>query len=272
MSPLERRYRWLLRCYPAHYRAQRAEEMLATLLETASPGQRQPGVRESAGLIAGGIRARAARNASLPLPANLRLAAMLAGAVYLSLFLGDRAGFLIEQIRAGDVLAGMWLQAGICAAVVGATSLIWFVRRRVAVPVLLAVSAIGFGVVLHALGLLLAAVLLALLAALRAERPPASWLWWVWTPMAFFLPPPVSTGAARILVLAVFLSAPVVWVLTDARPAFALAIVISYLAVSGLVRPYGTTPGGWVAVLLAISLVAALPFLLRTRRRRRAAL
>jgi hypothetical protein len=77
VSPLERWYRRLLRAYPADYRAGRADEMLGTLLETAVRGQRRPGARESAALIGGGIRARAARNAGLPELASLRLAAML---------------------------------------------------------------------------------------------------------------------------------------------------------------------------------------------------
>lgn len=49
----------LLRCYPADYRRERADEMLATLVECAAPGQRRPTMREAAALIRGGLRARA---------------------------------------------------------------------------------------------------------------------------------------------------------------------------------------------------------------------
>jgi hypothetical protein len=273
VSPLERRYRWLMRAYPAAYRADRADEMLDTLLERASPGQQWPGVREAAGLISGGIRARAAKNSDLPLAANIRLAAMLACAVILSLSLGSTTGSLIHQIRIGNVQAHTWLQAATCAGAFGATLLIWFARRRVAVPVLLVVSAVSFGVVLQAERLLLTAAALALLTALRTERPPRSWLWWVWTPVAFFVPWPGGTNATvHVVVLAAFLIAPLIWALTDARVTFALALMLSYLALSWLAHPGGSVPSGPAVVLLAISLVAALPFLLRTRRRRRTAL
>jgi hypothetical protein len=273
VSPLERRCRWLLRAYPAAYRAERADEMLDTLLERASPGQQWPGVREAASLISGGIRARAAKNADLPEAATIRLAAMLTCAVYLSLSLGSSTGFLIDRIRYGNVQAHTWMQAAICAGFFGATLLIWFARSRVAVLVLLAVSAISFSVVLHARPLLLTAVALALLSALGAERPPASWLWWVWTPVASWLPWSGGTGAVvHMVVLAAFLITPLIWVLTDARPAFALAIVLSYFALSRQAGPPGSVLGGQEAVLLSISAVAVMPMLLRTVRRRRTAL
>jgi hypothetical protein len=60
MSPeLERRYRWLLRAYPARFRGRHQAEMLGTLAQSARPGQRFPSPREAAGLLAGGLRAHA---------------------------------------------------------------------------------------------------------------------------------------------------------------------------------------------------------------------
>jgi hypothetical protein len=52
---LERRYRWLLACYPAPYRAAFADEMLGVALAGAAPGQRRPGLGEAASLVAGGL-------------------------------------------------------------------------------------------------------------------------------------------------------------------------------------------------------------------------
>jgi hypothetical protein len=41
---LERRARWLLRAYPAAYRADRGEEIIGTLLEAVPPGRDWPPV------------------------------------------------------------------------------------------------------------------------------------------------------------------------------------------------------------------------------------
>jgi len=66
---LARGYRRLLRWYPEGHRARHGEEMLAVLLAAAPDGQRRPGARESANLIAGAlkIRLRAATIGSAPL-------------------------------------------------------------------------------------------------------------------------------------------------------------------------------------------------------------
>ena len=55
---LECRYSRLLGCYPAPQRAQYAEELLATLMDSSRPGQRWPDVRQSAALVLAGLRAR----------------------------------------------------------------------------------------------------------------------------------------------------------------------------------------------------------------------
>ena len=57
-STLERRYRRLLAWYPAAFRQQREEEMLAVLLAAARPGQRRPRPSESFDLIRGAIGTR----------------------------------------------------------------------------------------------------------------------------------------------------------------------------------------------------------------------
>jgi hypothetical protein len=58
VSALERRYRWLLRAYPAWYRRERAAEMLGTLLEASPPARRWPSFREAEALVIGGLRVR----------------------------------------------------------------------------------------------------------------------------------------------------------------------------------------------------------------------
>jgi hypothetical protein len=58
VTPLERRFRLLLRAYPAWYRRERAEEMAGTLLEASPPGRRWPSFRDARALVTGGMRVR----------------------------------------------------------------------------------------------------------------------------------------------------------------------------------------------------------------------
>jgi hypothetical protein len=55
---IERRYHRLLMAYPARYRAERGEEIVATLLEAAPPGRRWPTAREAVDLLGSGLVAR----------------------------------------------------------------------------------------------------------------------------------------------------------------------------------------------------------------------
>jgi hypothetical protein len=59
MSTLESMYRRLLLTYPREYRREHEEEILATLVEAAEPGRHRPSLRETRGLLAGGLRTRA---------------------------------------------------------------------------------------------------------------------------------------------------------------------------------------------------------------------
>lgn len=58
MTPIERRYRLLMRAFPRWYRRERGAELLTTLLDDAGPGQRRPTPAEALDLIRGGLRAR----------------------------------------------------------------------------------------------------------------------------------------------------------------------------------------------------------------------
>jgi hypothetical protein len=77
MTGLERRYRRLLRAYPAWYRRERSEEMLGTLLEDGPPGRRWPPFRNVRALVIGGLRVRG-------LTWSLSMLWVAAGAVYAS--------------------------------------------------------------------------------------------------------------------------------------------------------------------------------------------
>jgi hypothetical protein len=58
-SPLERRYRRWLALYPKSFRAEREDEMVAVLIESADPDQNRPHAREAANLATHGLRRRA---------------------------------------------------------------------------------------------------------------------------------------------------------------------------------------------------------------------
>ena len=94
---LERHFRRLLLAYPSDYRERRAEEMLATLLDDAAAGQRQPTRDEVVDLLVGGVRQRL----RLPNRPGMVIAAVLA-AFILGAFAGCGAG-LIGWIGTGPL-------------------------------------------------------------------------------------------------------------------------------------------------------------------------
>lgn len=61
---LERGYRRLLGCYPARFRGEHGEELLAVLLAGARDGQQRPGLAESASLLRSGLGMRLRPDAS----------------------------------------------------------------------------------------------------------------------------------------------------------------------------------------------------------------
>ncbi|GAA4605273.1 hypothetical protein BJY16_005323 [Actinoplanes octamycinicus] len=63
---LERRYRALLRSYPADYRRERADELLDVLVTDDAGTRRWPELRQAVALIRGGLRVRAGSAANRP--------------------------------------------------------------------------------------------------------------------------------------------------------------------------------------------------------------
>ncbi|MEV5411524.1 hypothetical protein AB0K60_22135 [Thermopolyspora sp. NPDC052614] len=66
LAKLEHRYRRLLFAYPPGYRAGHGDELIGTILDGTEPGRSLPSPRESAALIAGGLRTRAVQAAAGP--------------------------------------------------------------------------------------------------------------------------------------------------------------------------------------------------------------
>ncbi|MEU4793469.1 hypothetical protein AB0F95_27560 [Micromonospora tulbaghiae] len=63
---LEKRYRILLRAYPAGYRRERADELIDTLIGDEPTDRRWPSLREAASLVRGGLRVYAGSTAPRP--------------------------------------------------------------------------------------------------------------------------------------------------------------------------------------------------------------
>lgn len=239
-SKLERRARALLRAYPAEYRHGRAEEIIGTLLEAAPPGRSFPTAREAWSLIAGGRHARAARNRRPGAKANLRLTLLLGISTYL--------GFNFGLVLAGNARAffeggnGSWLAIAGAALGLAVTLAPWLGSRAVTAALAIPVVALnaygdlsephGSAVTVEVAELL---IVLAVLAALSRGpvRLPRSWLW---LPCATLLAPAAGRlasfqripviGVPETDVLLLLAVAVLCWLVTDARPAFALCLAV----------------------------------------------
>jgi len=146
-SALERRYRLLLSAYPDAYRDTHDEEILATLMDGAAPGQVDPTAREAIGLVVGGLRTRArlaAEEGRAALWADgLRLAAVLL-----------LASLLSEAVRAFVTLSA---------------------DRAHLMPVLLAVAIVAIVAGATRVGLIVVA-LAGFVASLSSSM---NWSWWI---------------------------------------------------------------------------------------------
>jgi len=68
---LEKRYRTLLRAYPAEYRRERADELIDTLLGDEPTARRWPTLRQAAALIRGALRVHGGSTAARPTAVRL---------------------------------------------------------------------------------------------------------------------------------------------------------------------------------------------------------
>lgn len=134
MTPLERRYRALLRVFPVEYRAGREEEMVGTLLDAAGRGQRWPSAAEAWDLVTSAVSVR------------FRLAT--GGSTWWS---------ALEGFRWAGILLLAWKAAGALADA-------FFVLRWIRFPEL----AVGNAVAALTLAIAIPAALLALLFGRRS--------------------------------------------------------------------------------------------------------
>jgi hypothetical protein len=243
MTALERRCRWLLRAYPAWYRAERGEEMLATLLEASRPGAQWPSPRDTRALIMGGLRVRAWGNQRPGMAASLHMALLLGVSVALLWYFSHSLCFDVATVvlvpGSAPDMTYQFATAILGLAVVTAT---WFAPRR---DVVIALACVATWLVVanwqfHGNRIIgnEPAGLLILLGILMygGRRLPRSWLWLALVIIA----PGVLlhiTGLTRLNSVLLYrplevapwiiLGAIVLWAVVDPRPAIAMAVWIT---------------------------------------------
>ncbi|WP_030489565.1 hypothetical protein [Micromonospora chokoriensis] len=250
MSPLERRYRWLLRAYPRPYREYRTDEILEIVLARTDEQQR-PSLPESAALVAAGLRVRTGVD-RLDTQALRRSALRLSALALLILGVALHSGVLIYgliAVAARDWYnAPTWESATIAPVLtIGLTAAAWG-KYRVAFgavstalagqywlmnpsgPVL-SVDAIWPAMDVRFLSPLLAS--LALLPLLRAPRASVAkpWIWLILGSLAVFVlaPNPLTGGhpAPVLMSLYVFAALAIVAAPIDPRmPIVAFALIL----------------------------------------------
>lgn len=275
---LERRARALLRAYPAEYRDGRAEEMIGTLLEAAPPGRSFPTAREAWSLIAGGRHARAAQNRRLGVKANARLAVLLGISTYLSFqfspLLAASLGFY------GGNIGTSWVTDTMGALGFAVALVPWLGSRAATIALAIPAGAfIAYGELSAAHGSATVMslpeflIVLAAFAALSGgpTRLPRSWLWLPCAlplvmvagrllSFAFVLSPTLDIASSQkqyldtLVPLAVLVAC---WLVTDARPAFALCLSVLLADVVNYLPGVVVWGGGWPMV--AAELRALLP-------------
>jgi hypothetical protein len=299
---LERRARWLLRAYPADYRADRGEEIIGTLLEATPPGRDWPPSREVVSLVAAGLHARRAANLRQGLAASLRQTAVAGAALYLAQLPTLAIGAAVWSAHRGHFLylwsyeyQGSFFELAILAIALLAAA--WSGRRGLAAAV--AVAALILAVIATVrtqewdLMRMLAefagpAVPVFLVFARRTERPPTPLLWLLFLPVAVVsaeslanvYPALFAAPTARTTLLFPYASdlslvtviVAVCWLATDVRPLAGLVLAFTVTRVMyGFV--YASSAGTaatdvitlWITAL--VILACALAWLLRRRTR-----
>lgn len=282
MSPIESRYRLLLRAYPASYRRVRGEEILGTLME-ATPSRRQwPLVRDVRALVIGGLRARAAQNRGRGMAVNLRLTALLGVAIYLGLAAWGYLATTFVNAQLGGTWVLTYRSSGWPALLAGlltaaAVILIWVGRSRLlAGGALAAAAADSYCAFSHreiagGLGTQLLCLATLVVLAKRTERPAWGWLSLTSGIVAavilpsFFQAVPFWPYQAPSLLLCILLVL-LAWIGIDARPAVALGTYYLIVSLSALLGNAVMGIGNWFndpAVLVAAALAGLAAWRLR---------
>jgi threonine/homoserine/homoserine lactone efflux protein len=152
---LERRYRRLIRLYPAAWRARYEDEVVGTLLDAARPGRESVSPAEAADLVCGAVVQRLRALAAAPGPGRRRATARLAG--WVAAAVGAVVAVVLVGLSISDVPAEFLLTSVVVAAVPG-TGVLYTVSSSISggwgrgLP-----AAVGctFGIVPHVLAAML---------------------------------------------------------------------------------------------------------------------
>jgi hypothetical protein len=148
MDVLERRYRWLLRAYPAAYRDTHGHEIVSTMLDLAPPHRRHPTLAESTDLLLHAVRCRVGprtivaleSGATAAAPAALALAAGVSAFLWWHVEPGAPTGLsagLRGHYTLGPVAYLAWLAAICCRLVLPARAGRTAIQAALAVTLLL---------------------------------------------------------------------------------------------------------------------------------------
>lgn len=253
MTTLERRYRRLMLTYPPPYRRAHGEELLDVLLESSDPQRTTLELKQAAGLITGGLRARVMAAAdgvpwadglhlSVTAVSVLGLAQFLPYAASLPLWTAMSALALLAVVRGIPALAlPLVLITGAKAVAIAGGSQLFELTLIPVYPDLLAVDALfattSPGVVAGTYAFVLCGLLV---LTSRGHRLRArSWWWLAAAPVAAWSGPPgwMAEGTSYPLsmsrtALEVFVLALAIWAGRTAQdPRWALAAV-PYLALT----------------------------------------
>jgi hypothetical protein len=283
VSPLERHCQLLLRAYPAAYREVRGEEIIGTLLDATPPERSWPWPRDSRGLIVGGLRARAALNRQLTTAANLRVAVLAGIAAYIAY---SASTFLSPYVGSG-LLPGRpavpfgWPLAAVILPFIP-MGLVWIGCRRAVVlaSALPAAAAICLAGPWHSFLVgptVFRLVCLAMLVALAGRERPG-WRWFrpvgvvAIAPLLPIVPPLTDViwliGAVNLggLLLLALILLSVAWIMVDARPAVAMAVLLAAIQfpiqISVFAMGAGFQAAQW-AVLIVVAVTAVAVWRLR---------
>lgn len=114
---LERRYRRLIRLYPAAWRARYEDEVVGTLLDAAGPGRDSVSPAEAADLVRGAVVQRFRALAAAPGPGRGRATVRVAGSMAAAA--GVAVAVVLVGLSVSDVPAEFLLTSLVVAAVPG---------------------------------------------------------------------------------------------------------------------------------------------------------
>jgi hypothetical protein len=272
VSALERRSRLVLRAYPATYRRERGEEIIATLLEATPADRTWPRPRDARALLTGGLKARAAQNKRVTTGANLRVAVMIGVALYLSIWVATYVNSAAIDFGAKSLPAVGWSAwpAVLTALPIAATVVLaWTAPRLVVLAgALPAAAAVCYFVLVRAqlpgpavIQLVALAGLVALIP--RTTRPSRRWLWLLGAIAAAALL--LALGASygylgyfgRPILLGIAVVS-IVWIGIDARLTLAFVTYFTLTMMQLEVVPFAISPGlSWLFPLLIAAAIAA---------------